>query len=684
MVIRRKLALLGLFFLLCQLAAAQMPPGTWFALTAVCAAAIFVFCRFFAKQYTLLFLLLSAVALVGFQQLYVHLILYPTAAQHQGANLPLLVRVEKTGECYEDDRVSAQVTVLESDGKSCHYTAYCSVFPNSEPGELVRGLFDVSTLADDEYKLSRLADGIYLELTYLSDADWIGEQQTFWLAVQQWRLMLSRKIRQYISFDAGSLLCAMTLGERTGLSEEWEILFRQAGVSHLLVVSGLHLSLVCGILAGSLKNSRVRAVANLVIFPAYAVLTGFSPSIFRAGTALAIGSIGALFALPVDSFTSLGMAALLLGIANPFASCDLGLQLSFAATLGVLCAGALYSRVTRNQYPVPRRFQLVNILLVPVFAAWFSLPVQLAQNMELSGVSVLSNLLCLYLIQPILVLGLLCAVCALTPMLAVPLQLLSRLAEILIRLLVAILRATASLPFSRIVLEKDYYLCAWMILMGLALLFWFSPHHWKRMLIILPFCTAFAVGISTFASFGLVHVALVGSSSSPCMIAWQGDDAILVFQGGYSAVKEVREYLEVRCLDLRYILDIRQKADNNFWEEAACPAIQVQQLPVGMQTNHQVSDILVESYHAKNGCLARLSVGGYSMVLCSGTVRLANPLAASVWILGNSGESSDIQADLQISPGRLAGGEVLYGDGDILEIRPGKSVRMIEVYHVDE
>ena len=118
MVIRRKLALLGLFFLLCQLAAAQMPPGTWFALTAVCAAAIFVFCRFFAKQYTLLFLLLSAVALVGFQQLYVHLILYPTAAQHQGANLPLLVRVEKTGECYEDDRVSAQVTVLESDGKA--------------------------------------------------------------------------------------------------------------------------------------------------------------------------------------------------------------------------------------------------------------------------------------------------------------------------------------------------------------------------------------------------------------------------------------------------------------------------------------------------------------------------------------------------------------------------------------
>lgn len=684
MVIRRKLALLGLFFLLCQLAAVQMPPGVWFALTAGCAVAIFAFCRMRERKYHLLLLFLGAVVMVWIQQLYVQRVLYPAAEQYRGSGLSLLARVEETGECYEDDRVSARVTVLESNGRDCCYTAYCSAFPNSEPGELVRGIFDVSSLTNDEYRLSHLADGIYLELSYLSGADWIGEQHTFLLLVQQWRLMLSRKIRQFISFDAGSLLCAMTLGERTGLSEEWEILFRQAGVSHLLVVSGLHLSLVCGILTGFLKNSRLRAAANLVIFPLYAVLTGFSPSIFRAGTALAISSVGALFALPVDAFTSLGVAALLLGITNPFASCDLGLQLSFAATLGVLCAGALYTRLARNQYPAPIRLRVLNTLLVPVFAACFSLPVQLAQGLELSGVSVLSNLLCLYLIQPILLLGMLCAICALIPFLIVPLQILSRLAEILIRLLIAILQTTASLPYAQMVLEKEYYLFVWTILLGLALLFWFSPRHWKRMLVILPLCTLFAAGIGRFASLGLVHVALLGSSSSPCLVAWQENNAVLVFQGGYSAVKEVREYLQVRNLELQLVMDIRRNNDSDPLSEIECPVVRVQELPNGMQTSRQVSDILLESCRTKDGNLARLSTGGYSVVLCSGTVRLVQPLQASVWVLGNSGEDSDIQADTKISSGRLAGGDILYGDGDILAIRPGQSARLIEVYHVDE
>lgn len=684
MVIRRKLALLGLFFLLCQLAAAQMPSGAWLALTAGCVAAIFLFCLFSCKNYTLLFLFTAAFVLVGIQQLCVGLILYPAMEKHQGDSLSLLVRVEEADSSYIDDRVSARVTVLECNGQACQYTAYCAEFPYSEPGELVRGIFDVSGLAEDSYQLSHLADGIYLQLSYLSDAEWVGEQLTFWLQVQQWRLLLARKIRQYISFDAGSLLCAMTLGERTGMPEEWEILFRQAGVSHLLVVSGLHLSLVCGLLSNPLKNSRLRAAANLLIFPFYAILTGFSPSICRAGTALVICSVGALAALPADPFTSLGAAALVLGLTNPFAACDLGLQLSFSATLGVLCAGAVYSRITRNRYPVPFHLRALNVLLVPVLAACFSLPVQLAQELELSGVSVLSNLLCLYLIQPILLLGMLCAACALTPLLDIPLQLLSRLAEILIRILLTILRATVSLPFSRLVLPRNYALCVCAILLALAFLFWHSPRYWKRMFVILPLCTLFAVGVGAFATSGLVHITLLGTSSTPCLVAWQGTDAVLVFQGGQRAVKEANDYLEVHHLNLRLVLDIRRKTDSDPWREADCPVIHTQQIPIGMQTSRQISDILVESCQTKSGNLARLSVGGYSVVLCSGTVRLAQPLEADVWILGNSGENSNIQASLKISPGKLAGGDVLYGDGDILEIRPGKSVRMIEVRHVDE
>lgn len=684
MVIRRKLALLGLFFLLCQLAAALMPPGIWIVLAVGCAAAFLLLCRLSGKNYALTVLLVSASLLAGIQQLYVQGILVPAVEQNRGDALSLLVRVEETGKSYEEDRVSARVTVLESGGRSCQYTAYCSAFPYSEAGELVRGVFTVGNLKQDEYYIARLADGIYLELTYQSGAEWIGTEYTPMLQIRQWRLMLSRKIRQYISFDTGSILCAMTLGERTGMPEELDRLFRQAGVSHLLVVSGLHLSLVCGLLAGSLRNSRLRAVANLVIFPLYTILTGFSPSILRAGTAMLIGSVGALFALPVDPFTSLGIAALLLGISNPFAACDLGLQLSFAATLGVLCAGAIYARAVRNRLPVPLRFRIMNWILVPVLAAAFSLPVQLLQGLEISGVSVLTNLLCLYWVRPILILGMLCAVSALTPLLALPLQLLSRLAEMLIGCLLAVLRATAALPISRLVLPTQYTLLVCGILLGLSLLLWRSRRCWKSLLLVVPCCALFAMMIGNCFSRDLVHIALLGTSSAPCLVAWQGEDAVVVFQGGQKAVNEVQDYLDQRRLELKLVLDIRRSGSEDFWRQADCAVFCLQQIPVGMQTSRQVSDILVESVAAKNGNLARLSVGGYSVVLCSGTVYFAQPLHASVWVLGSSGENSDIEAETRIASSNLAGGDILYGDGEILEIRPGKSVRMIGVSHVDE
>ena len=684
MVIRRKLALLGLFFLLCQLAAAQIPSGVWIGLMAGCAAGFFVFCRFRGKRYALWMLFVFAVSLVGVQQLYLHFLVYPSVRQEQGTGLSLLVRVEETGSSYEDDRVSARVTVLESSGQSCHYTAYCSAFPYSEAGELVRGVFDVGDLPPDEYRTARLADGIYLELTYLSDASWEGIQYTPLLRIQQWRLMLSRTIRQYISFDTGSLLCAMTLGERTGMPEELERLFRQAGVSHLLVVSGLHLSLVCGLLTSSLRNSRIRAVANLVIFPLYSILTGLSPSILRAGTAMMIGSVGAIFGLPADPFTSLGIAALLLGIGNPFAACDVGLQLSFAATFGVLCAGAVYARATRHRFPVPLPWRVLNWILVPTLAAFFSLPVQLMQGMEISGVSVLSNLLSLYLIRPILVLGMLCAVCALAPFLAIPLGLLSRLAEMLIGILLAILRTTAALPFSRILLPTPYTLLVCLILLVLSLLFWHSRSFWKVALLALPACAVFAVFIGVSFSQGLVHIALLGTRSSPCLVAWQGENAVLVFQGGQQAVREVEDYLELRQLQLTLVLDIRRSGERDFWAQSDCAVYRLRQFAVGMQTSRQISDILIESFVAKDGNLARLSVGGYSIALCSGTVYLAHPMNVSLWVLGNSGQYSDIRADIRLSGSKLAGGDILYGEGDILEIRPGQSVRMIGVRHVDE
>lgn len=683
MTVRRKLALLGLFFLLCQLAAALMSPVACLALAAGCFAAFFLACLP-ARRFSLCCIFLCAAALVAGQQLYLQTITLPALRLELGGGRSLLVRVEETWASYEEDRVGARVTVLEADGEPCEFSAYCAAFPWSEPGELVRGVFQVTELPRDEYRLAHMADGMRLALEYVDDVSWEGRADTLLLRIAAWRLELARRIRRYIDFDEGSVLCAMTLGESTGLSEELEQLFRQAGVSHLLVVSGLHLTLVCGLLTAPMPNQRVRALLALLILPGFVLITGLSPSVLRAGVALAISSVGLAAGLPVDPFTSLGVAALVLGLLNPYAACDLGLQLSFCATLGVLCAGAVCSRLSRYRYPTPWPVRLLGLVLPSVLAAGFSLPVLLLQGLAISGVSVLSNLLVLYLAPAILMGGLASAACALSAQTVWLLRPVSALAAFFVRCLLTVLRFTAGLPFARLVLPVGYTLAVWLVLLGLALLFWHSRHYWRWCLAVVPLCAAFALLAGLWLASGLVHIALLGVSSSPCVVAWQGEEAVLVFQGGANAMNEVRDYLEARRLELRYVVDLRRDTAAKPLNGVDCPVVAVRDIPVSMQTSRQISAILVESCPAREGNLARLSVGGFSVVVCSGTVRFAQPLQADVWLLGSYGLDSDIQADCLISSGSLAGGEILYGDGDVLEIRPGRSVRRIEVQYVDE
>ena len=135
----------------------------------------------------------------------------------------------------------------------------------------------------------------------------------------------------------------MLLGDKTGLRDTIQDTFRIAGVSHLLAVSGLHVALLCGIFSFGFRRRFVRPLivlrAFLVIF--YMLLTGLPVSVLRAGLVFLIALAGDFFLQPVDLLTSTGAAAVLLGLQNAYAPCDLGFQLSFCAVLGVQAAGTL-------------------------------------------------------------------------------------------------------------------------------------------------------------------------------------------------------------------------------------------------------------------------------------------------------------------------------------------------------
>lgn len=162
------------------------------------------------------------------------------------------------------------------------------------------------------------------------------------------RTSLSADINVRLGRDEGGLVSALMLGDRTDLSDRVSSDFRILGISHIIAISGMHLSLM--IIAVDMLLRRMRApavfrgifVVVLAVF--YAALTGFSASVTRAVVMLLIAKAAPLFGRRGDPVTSLCITVFVMMLFSPSAMTDVGLLLSFAATFGIVTLGACWQK----------------------------------------------------------------------------------------------------------------------------------------------------------------------------------------------------------------------------------------------------------------------------------------------------------------------------------------------------
>lgn len=141
----------------------------------------------------------------------------------------------------------------------------------------------------------------------------------------------------------GELCNALTLGDKAGLSKEVYKEFQKTGLSYLIVISGLHMSIIAGIvflLTRRIMNRRVgkwiSLILNVSVIVLYMAVTGFSSSAVRSGIMILIVIVGRHFYLMPDPANSLGFAAFCLTVLNPYAVGDVGMLMSFASTAGII------------------------------------------------------------------------------------------------------------------------------------------------------------------------------------------------------------------------------------------------------------------------------------------------------------------------------------------------------------
>lgn len=240
------------------------------------------------------------------------------------------------------------------------------------------------------------------------------------------RTALTSRVRVVLPTRESAILSAMCFGQREHLSPSDEAAFRGSGLSHLLVVSGLHLSMVALAIRRFFRRSGMVACC-LITFCAvwlFALLVGLTPSVIRAAVMISLWLAGCLLFCRSDGLNALGLAAMLLLVCHPYTLFDVGFQLSFAATAGVL---TLAHRLTphapssHEEIPWQKRLwrttkkTLKNGAVVCISALLFSLPVACYHYGGFPLTSLPSNLLAAPIAGATMLFGWLGALCGLLP-----------------------------------------------------------------------------------------------------------------------------------------------------------------------------------------------------------------------------------------------------------------------------
>jgi competence protein ComEC len=152
-------------------------------------------------------------------------------------------------------------------------------------------------------------------------------------------------IDRAIGGQEGEFLKGLVLGIRSGMSAEMREAFVNAGVAHILAVSGSNVAVIAGFLYGLFLLLRIPGrlrdfcVAAGILY--YMVLTGSQPPVVRATIMALIVLAGRRLERPVSAVNSLGVAGLLILLLHPAQLFDVGFQLSFSAVLAIV---VLYDR----------------------------------------------------------------------------------------------------------------------------------------------------------------------------------------------------------------------------------------------------------------------------------------------------------------------------------------------------
>ncbi len=350
-----------------------------------------------------------------------------------------------------------------------------------------------------------------------------------------------------------ALLIAILTGNKDYMDEEIYDDFIEAGIIHIMAVSGLHLSVWVAFISLFMdfrgRKGKLLAVL-MILFTVFMMnFACFTGSVKRASSMTVLYFVGKILGKRTDALNSLGFASVCGLIFNPFGVTDISFLLSFLSTMGIIVMGVPLSRRLTDK--LNAFDEITKKILSPVVSAaclsvsvtFFVFPVSVLILGGVSFVAPLSNILCFAVVSPLLILtgfySFLRLVPLISPFMAV---IMKHLSAYVIR----VAEFTSELPFSYVNTDFErlglWFLVAFAFLLTAMLLYNYSRVLMRITAIISAGIFLLSFSVNFYTSLDKCKFTLYGENKGNCaVLTLNGKGVLIGFDGNIYSEKKIKD-----------------------------------------------------------------------------------------------------------------------------------------------
>ena len=284
--------------------------------------------------------------------------------------------------------------------------------------------------------------------------------------IYELRNLMKTKIEKLLPKETSGLCLGMLIGETSGIEENMQEDFRDSNLSHILAVSGANVSYIIVsityIFNKMCLRKRLSKIISIILLILFMLLTGCTSSVNRACIMAILMLIAELLYRKSDVYNNLAISALILLIINPYSLLDIGFQLSYMGTIGIVFLHDKIGNFIKINNKIVKYF--FEMIAVTTCANLAIIPIMMFHFNTISLTFYFSNIIVGPILGIVVIIGFIMFFISLifTPISS----LIAIVLNLMLKFIIKIAEITANMPFSKITIitPSFFFIIVWYLI----------------------------------------------------------------------------------------------------------------------------------------------------------------------------------------------------------------------------